>query len=61
MKAKVDKINWFNDFYSDMFSLTFFSLVDSKSFLHFVIDTILIFNRTEWSTIQEVIMVVISS
>ena len=39
----MDEINWSYDSYSDMCSLDFdslFSTVDSKSFLHFVIDTI---------------------
>ena len=37
----MDKINWFNDFYSDMFYLDFdslFTTVDLKRFSHFVID-----------------------
>ena len=36
----MDKINWFNDFYSDMFSLDFdgpFLTVELKIFLQFVI------------------------
>ena len=41
LKTNMDEINWFNDFYSDMFSLYFdsiFSTVDLKRFSHFVID-----------------------
>ena len=43
LKANVDKINWFSDFYLEMFSLEFdclFSTVDLKSFSHFSIDKI---------------------
>ena len=39
----MDKIDWFNDFYSDMFSLNFdstCSIVELKRSWHFVIDTI---------------------
>ena len=37
----MDEINWFNDFYSDMFSLDFdglFSTVDLQGFSYFVVD-----------------------
>ena len=37
----MDEINWFHDFYLNMFSLDFdniFSTVDLKCFSHFVID-----------------------
>ena len=52
----MDEINWFNDCYSDMFSVDFESLfptVDLKSFSHFVIDTIIIItgNRISCHTI----------
>ena len=45
LKTNMDEINWFNDFYSDMFSLDFdslFSTVDLQSFSHFVIDNQLV-------------------
>ena len=41
----MDGINWFNDFYSDMFFLdvdSLFSIVDLNSFSHFVIDNQLV-------------------
>ena len=55
LKTKMDEINWSNDFCSDMFSLDFdclFSTIDLETFLHFVIDTLLIGNRTSCHTIQ---------
>ena len=38
LKTNEDEINWFNDFYSDIFSLDFaslFSTIEWKSFSHF--------------------------